>query len=345
MKLYADYAPFDADDFLTEPIFREWMARPTPEIDAYWRGLLKAHPHLRNPFEQARLLAQGMQATWTPFSDTYADALYQQVWAELSANQPPIQPNRLVRLVPSWAYASAASLLLVMSLSGYWYFFREQLIQTGNAELTTVRLYDGSVVTLNANSQLRLPGRASWREQRQVWLSGEGSFAVRRQPGDQTSSFRKFTVHTHRADVVVLGTHFTIYTRPQRTQVLLEEGRIALTDPASHQTQTMQPGQLAAYSDKESAPMVAQLTPDRQRPLTAWRENRLVFENASMNELAQRFHEVYGLDLVLRDEAFTGQEFRGELPVDNLDKALLIVAETFAMNPVRQGDQIYFVPK
>ncbi|MPR37376.1 FecR family protein [Salmonirosea aquatica] len=345
MKQYADYAPFGADDFLTDPLFREWVARPTPEIDAYWRGLLKTCPHLRSPFEQARLLAQGMQSTWTPFSDTYTQALYQKLQAELSEDKTSVAPKRLFRLVPKWAYASAASLLLAAGLSGYWYFFRERLIQTGNAELTTVMLYDGSVVTLNANSQLRLPGRASWRGQRQVWLSGEAAFAVRRQPGDRTSSFRKFTVHTHRADVVVLGTHFTIYTRPQRTQVLLEEGRIALADPATREIQTMQPGQLAAYTGEENAPLVAQIAPDRQRTLTAWRENRLVFDNASMTELARRFSEVYGLKLILNDKAFIGQEFRGELPVDNLDKALLIVGETFAMNPVRADDQVYFVPK
>ena len=345
MKLYADYVPFDTDDFLTEPVFREWVARPTPEIDAYWRGLLKNYPHLRSPFEQAHLLAQGLQVTWTPFSDTYTDALYQQVRTRLSTKQPPAQAYRTIRFVPRWAYASAASLLLMTGLSGYWYFFREQLILTGNAELTTIKLYDGSVVTLNANSQLRLPGRMAWGLQRQVWLSGEGSFAVRKQPGDGVSSFRKFTVHTHRADVVVLGTHFTVYTRPRRTQVLLEEGHIALTDPTTHQTTTMQPGQLVAYEDQESAPQVSQLDPDRQRPMTAWRENRLMFENAPMNELTRRFREVYGLELVLHNDAFSGQEFRGELPVDDLDKALRIVAETFGMNPVRQGDQVYFVPE
>lgn len=345
MKLYADYLPFNTDDFLTDPVFREWVARPTPEVDAYWRGLLRTHPHLLSSFEQAHLLAQGLQATWMPFSETYTDTLYQQVRTRLSADQSPVQTYRTIRFVPPWAYASTASLLLLMGLSGYWYYFREQIILTGNAELTTVTLYDGSVVTLNANSQLRLPGRMAWREQRQVWLSGEGAFAVRRQPGDGDSSFRKFTVHTHRADVMVLGTHFTIYTRPQRTQVLLEEGRINLTDPITHQTQAMQPGQVVAYTDKESAPQVAQLTPDRQRPLTAWRENRLVFENASMIELVRRFQEVYGLELVLRNDAFAGQEFRGELPVDDLDKALQIVAETFAVNPMRQGNQVYFVPK
>lgn len=79
MDPYTDYLAFDADDFITDPTFREWVARPTPEIDAYWRGLLKNHPHLRSPFEQAHLLAQGMEATWTPFSNVYTDSLYRQL--------------------------------------------------------------------------------------------------------------------------------------------------------------------------------------------------------------------------------------------------------------------------
>lgn len=343
MDPYTDYLTFDADNFLADPTFREWVARPTREIDAYWRGLLKNHPHLRGPFEQAHLLAQGMEATWTPFSNAYTDSLYRQLQSILPVSQSPVKVNRFVKFIPHWAYASVASLLLLGSLSGYWFFFREQLVQTGNAELATVTLYDGSVVTLNANSQLRVPGRMAWREQRQVWLSGEGSFDVRKQPGDGISSFRKFTVHTHRVNVVVLGTHFTIYTRPRRTQVLLEEGRIVLTDPLTHHTQTMQPGRLVSYTDKQDAPQLSELTPNRQRPLTAWRENRLVFENASMDELARRFLEVYGLKLILRSNAFVGQEFRGELPVNDLDKALLIVSETFGLEPVRQGNEVYFV--
>lgn len=343
MEPYADYLHFNADDFLSDSAFRQWVARPTPETNAYWWGLLKSHPHLRSPFEEGRVLAQGMQATWTTFPDTYTDSLYRKLLGVLPVGHPPVKVKPVFWLFPRWAYASVASLLLLAGLFGYWFFFREQLVQTGNAELATVKLYDGSVVTLNANSQLRVPGRLAWREQRQVWLIGEGSFAVRKQPGDEASSFRKFTVHTHRINVVVLGTHFTIYTRPRRTQVLLEEGRIVLTDPTTHHTQTMQPGRLVAYTDEQEAPQLSQLTPSRQQPLTAWRENRLVFENASMDELAGRFLEVYGLKLILRGDAFVGQEFRGVLPVNNLDKALLIVSETFGLEPVRQRDEVYFV--
>jgi transmembrane sensor len=350
MKSYDDYLPFNSEDFLTDAPFREWVTKPTPEMTAYWRGLLHTYPLLREPFEQARLLAQGLEATWIPFSDTYTGILYQQLQANLPTDEPTLKPvltapQRMVphRMVPQWVYAAAALVTLLLGFWGYSYFFREQSFQTGNAQVRTVGLYDGSVVTLNANSQLRVPSRMDWQTSRQVWLSGEGSFAVRRQKANDQTTYQKFTVHTHRADVLVLGTHFTVYTRSQRTQVLLEEGRIVLADPTTRKTLTMYPGQLVAYLGKQAVLSVEQLAPVKQRSLTAWRNNLLVFSSASMVELAARFQEVYGLKLILKGEAFDGQEFIGELPISDLPKALLIISESFGLKAVRENDRIYFV--
>lgn len=350
MKSYADYVPFATDDFLSDPAFRGWIASPTPEMTAYWRGLLHTHPHLRASFEQARLLAQGLQATWIPFSTGYTDGLYDKLRGSLplADTPPPIARPRwtLVRSVPRWAYTSAASVAVL--LAGFWayqYAYVEQQIQTGNAQLQTVTLPDGSAVTLGANSRLRVPGRLAWQTNRQVWLTGEGSFAVQKVRQNQTRPHRKFTVHTHRTDVAVLGTHFTVYTRPRRTEVLLEEGRVELTDPTTHQTLTMKPGEVVAYVGATGPGRRVLTGAGGQRPLTAWRENLLVFNNAGMDELTERFREVYGLQLMLRGSAFTGQQFKGELPVTDADKALLIVSETFGLKAVRDENRVYFVPE
>lgn len=147
--------------------------------------------------------------------------------------------------------------LLLIGLWSYGYFFREQRVETGNAQLRTVTLYDGSLVTLNANSQLRIPSRFAWLTDRQVWINGEAFFAVQKVHDDETGHYRKFTVHTRRADVAVLGTRFTVYSRPQRTQIVLEEGRVELTDPATRQLLTMKPGQLVAYVGKQAGQLTA----------------------------------------------------------------------------------------
>lgn len=57
------------------------------------------------------------------------------------------------------AAAACLALLLAAGGRGYDWFFTEKLVQTIYGQLQTLTLYDGSVVTLNANSRLRLPSR------------------------------------------------------------------------------------------------------------------------------------------------------------------------------------------
>ncbi|GAB3718679.1 hypothetical protein GCM10027592_61830 [Spirosoma flavus] len=345
MKSYSDYMPYDAEAFLMDASFRAWIAKPTPEMTAYWQGLVETYPHLRAPFEQARLLAQGLTSTWIPFSEDYVTDLFQRTMANRMPE--PAEDTAPIRKIPRilyWSYAAAALIPLLIGVWGYLYFFQERLIQNGNAQFQTLALYDGSQVTLNANSQLRIPSRFHWRTNREVWLRGEGFFAVQKQKNDETGTYRKFTVHTQRADVAVLGTRFTVYTRAQRTQILLEEGRIALTDRISQKTILMKPGQLISYQAAASPYKLAMTTAAQQRPFTAWRDKLLVFENASMALLQQRFQEVYGVQLVLEGEDFKDQQFTGELPLDNQEKALHILSETFGLKAVPYQSRIYFIP-
>ncbi|GAA4445299.1 hypothetical protein GCM10023091_36760 [Ravibacter arvi] len=344
MKPYSDYISYDAEAFLADPSFRAWIAGPTPEMKAYWQGLLKCYPHLRHPFGQAQLLAQGMESTWISFSQTYVDELFRKTLTTLPAEQAdsPVA-GRSTRLRFRWAYAAAVLFPLVSGLLVYDYFFREKLIQTGNAEVRTLTLYDGSEIKLNANSQLRLPSRFKWRSTREVWFTGEGSFFVQKQLEDDTGKKRKFTVHTERAEVAVLGTRFTVYNRSQRTRILLEEGRIALTDPVAGKMFLMKPGQVASYKKGDGTYRMEKADAEQQRPLTAWRSHLLVFENAPMTELKQRFQEVYGIELVMEGEEFKEQYFTGELPLNDTQKALIILSEAFGLEAVPYQDRIYFL--
>lgn len=336
MKSYADYNPYATDDFLADPAFRAWIRQPTPEMDAYWRGLLKTNPQLRDAFAEARLLAQGLESTWTSFSDAYVESLYERL--RVPHATPRLRVGRTSRKL-------AAVITVMLVLGGAWaysFFMVPQVIQTAYGEVRTLTLYDGSVVTLAANSQLKVPSRYYWRQNRQVWLTGEGYFVVQKQQG-HTGTYRKFVVHTKRVDVAVLGTRFSLYTRPKQTQVVLEEGSVELTDAATCQHLLMQPGQVVQYAPKEQFYRLQPAATAQKRQLTVWRENLLIFNGANMSELARRFHEVYGLELVLQGELFTKQQFVGELPVDDVQKALLILSETFGAKAVRDGAQVYFI--
>jgi len=329
MKSYADYTHFEAADFLQDAEFQAWIRRPGPERDAYWRGLVRTNTHLKPELAQARLLALGLESSWTEFSETYVEERFQRLRTETLAPAHRRESQVLPLRLRPWsrvAVAACLALLLVAGGWGYTYFFTETLAQTTYGQLQTLKLYDGSVVTLNANSRLRLPSRWDWRQTRQVWLDGEAYFSVTKQP--LPTGFRKFTVHTTRLDVEVLGTRFNVYARPAKTQILLDEGRVQLRDATTRRALTLRPGQLVEYVAAVQLP-VQQPAPVVARGLSAYRQNRLLFDDAPLTELARRFEEVYGLGLLFKGKSFENQRFTGELPVNNLDKAVLILAESF----------------
>ena len=345
MKPTSDYSTFQADDFLSDESFLAWIASPSLETNAYWQDLLGQHPRLNIPFNQAVLLAQGMELSWTEFPDTYTQEFLERIHDRVEQSEKPLQPAPIRRL--GWRFpikrlaAAAAAVLVAGGLWTYVYYFTENTYTTPYGKTLALTLYDGSTVTLNANSRLSMPSRYAWHQERTVGLAGEAYFNVEKQPSE--SGGGTFTVKTQRVEVEVLGTHFNVHARPSRTMVLLDEGSIRLVERASRQPILMQPGQVVELTPRHPTAELSAANPEKARQLTGWRSNTLIFEDAGMEELAQRFEDAYGLELVLVGDAFTDQLFRGQLPLDDVNQALKILSETFDRRVSREGNRVYFV--
>jgi transmembrane sensor len=344
MKSYADYVPFKTDDFLSDPDFKVWIKDPTPESHAYWRGLFRTHPHLREPFEEARILALGLESSWVEFSETYKNQLFDKMLPQLLPEEE--KPVKLLSPTWSrWAVAASIIILLTAGLFGYNYYFQSKIFHTEFAEIQSVTLYDGSIVSLNANSHLEVPSRYEWSNSRIVHLEGEAYFVVSKLIENSTKKYRKFTVKTSNASVEVYGTQFNVYARNNQTKVLLDEGKVELVETQTKKQITMKPGQMVEVSINKVSTKLIETPLEQAKQLTSWKNNLLIFNEVNMEELKNRFQEVYGIELILKGEAFDNQAFKGELPVNNLDEALLILSTTFGQKPLRDGDKIYFVPK
>ncbi len=344
MKSYADYIPYKTEDFLSDPDFKAWIKNPTPESHAYWRGLFRTHPHLREHFEQARILALGLESSWIEFSETYKNQLFDKIIPQLiPQEEKPVK--RLSSSWTKWAVAASVAILVATGLFSYNYYFQSKSYHTQFAQIQTITLYDGSTVSLNANSHLEIPSRYNWANSRTVKLEGEAYFVVSKLVENTTKKYIKFTVKTSNARVEVYGTQFNVYARNNQTKVLLDEGKVELVENQTKKQITMKPGQLVEVNVIKSISKLIETPIEEAKQLTSWKQNLLIFNEVSMEDLKIRFQEVYGLELILKGEAFDNQAFKGELPVNNLEEALLILSTTFGQKPLRDGDKIYFVPK
>jgi ferric-dicitrate binding protein FerR (iron transport regulator) len=242
----------------------------------------------------------------------------------------PVAPAayRLNRLL--WL---AASVLLLAGVS--WLTLTRWQYQTHRADFgqtRTVRLADGSLVTLNANSTLRVP-RLTFGWHREVWLQGEAEFTVKKLPDR-----RNFRVHTpHALGVEVLGTTFVLYARPRGSRVVLTEGKLAVHVGVKNPSRyLLRPNDVLQV---DAGGRARQVQVAQTQSFTDWKVHTFAFHQTPLREVAQRIHERFGTQVTFADSALASQTLSGTFDAtsaDELIRAIQILYQYEARRPAPQ---------
>lgn len=179
-----------------------------------------------------------------------------------------------------------------------------------------VVLSDGTVVWLNAVSQLRYPVAFSG-DQRIVELNGEAYFEVRADPA------KPFTVIASRGAVTATGTRFVVrdYGSDNTTEAGLEEGKV--TVGARGQQRVLQPGQVVSIGQQQEI----QNSVFSLQQLSAWKEQKIWFKNARFEDIFRTLVRWYAIQV--RFQGTIRSRFTGVLPTNRpLDQLLAILEKT-----------------
>ena len=246
-----------------------------------------------------------------------------------------------------WWVAVAASVLVIIGLGGW--FNRNRILyqthQTAYGETRTLQLSDGSTVTLNAHSSLRVPrfgfGRAGLRSaafgkrSREVQLVGEGYFAVQHRADNQ-----KFVVKTANGfDVIVHGTEFTVSTRTHRANVMLKKGKVQVDYGVgkARKQLMLRPGDLVTLNQPDRPQLRHRVA---AQPYSAWTEHRFVFDNMTLAEFGQLLTDNYGLRVEIPDKNTAQRTLVGSFRANNADELLQTVSELFDLTVSRKADTV-----
>jgi transmembrane sensor len=163
--------------------------------------------------------------------------------------------------IPIGAVAGAAVLIFGASL----WFGRSQFYETGLGERRVVVLADGSHVTLDTETRIRVK---LTKDQRAVELAdGQAFFEVQ---GDRS---RPFVVTAGDADVTAVGTRFDVRRSGTGAQVTLVEGKVEVRDRASQAPiWSLTPGQQVVTD--ATRPQVRAVDAATE---TSWTSGRLIF--------------------------------------------------------------------
>lgn len=152
-----------------------------------------------------------------------------------------------------------------------------------------IKLSDGTVVHLNADSRLQYPMLFSGKERR-VRLQGEAWFEVAK------SAEIPFYVMAEDLEIRVYGTSFNVNTHGMRAvQTVLTEGEVGVRSLRSGKEVRMVPGQLAEYGRSDRELRIREVN---VRQYTAWKEGYFYFDDRSLEEMMDELARWYDMEIV-----------------------------------------------
>jgi ferric-dicitrate binding protein FerR (iron transport regulator) len=240
---------------------------------------------------------------------------------------------------PHFRWLAAAAIVLLISFGVFItrdYIFYQRY-QTAFGEIQKIQLPDGSQVSLNANSSLKVARFGFGKNTREVFLMGEASFSVK-----HTIDNQRFIVKTDKNfEVEVLGTEFNVYARQKEAKVVLNKGKVKLNYSVGKNAKqlTMKPGDLVTF-DPIGQVKVQQI--EQPQNYSAWQEHRFVFEQTPLKEVATMIQENFGVKIEFRDEALSQRTISGAFHAENADELLQVISELLEINFNRQDNNVTF---
>jgi transmembrane sensor len=310
----------------------------TPELEAGFRAWLAADPQNGREFERV-----------TEVWDTGSVPV---------SGLPRVTASRESQ--PQLRWALAAMVLLVCGISAWALstFWFNPSYATRLAEQRLVRLDDGSRITLNSNTRLRVTYRPA---ERRVRLErGEAYFEV-------AHDTRPFVVVAGDHHVTALGTSFVVRHDVGQTAVTLVEGKIAVSPPPedlagvgsaarTHRSGTsadtvqdhvevpqlpasivMTPGQRLTFTGGARP----RLDQPRVEAVTAWRRGEVMLDDTTLADAVAEMNRYDEAVLVIDEPGVAGLRISGIYHAGNSEGFAHTVADLYGLRVLHERGRIH----
>lgn len=325
-------------DLLMKDSFVEWVKRPDPENEKYWQSWIAENRVSEDLIREARNVILGIEKTNRSFSPEYLNSLWDRLNIRISEKETPVRRKLIHFTSPKTLYGIAASIAFVVIAAVTLLLIRNatsvETYASGYGEIRSVYLPDSSLITLNSNSSITYT-RFKEGKAREVWLTGEAYFKVRKGKMQET-----FTVYTSNYDIEVLGTEFNVLDRSRVSEVVLSSGKILLKnfEYSDAREMILKPGDLVRV-DQAGELVKKEVNPSEYK---AWTDGKLRFHKTALQDVIKKINELYDLDIRFADRELAKLTYTGTLILasDTPEVLLELLKESFDIEAKRQGKKI-----
>jgi len=246
-------------------------------------------------------------------------------------NEIATPSSRNIQFSPA-RWMRAAALLLAMVGSGWLIYLLSgagdelMLAQSFDKVLITT-LPDGSVVTLNKNSELSYPAHFEGTE-RNVTLKGEAFFSI------TANKAQPFVIDAGNSSVTVVGTTFNVKSKNDVTEVIVESGIVEVAK--KEKAVRLSPGQKIVVTENTSI-----LKPENITDVlyNYYRTNEFVCDSTPLEKVVAVFSEAYNVEISLQNKRMASLPLSVPFHDEPIDVKIAIIAKTLNLSVEKQGNQ------
>jgi transmembrane sensor len=206
---------------------------------------------------------------------------------------------------------------------------------TGIGEIRQVPLSDGSIVSINTQSNIEV---AMHSDRRDVTLTrGEAWFKVAHDTN------RPFIVSAGRVRVRAVGTAFSVRRVDDGADVVVTEGVVETWTTGEEARLVRVAAGSKAFVAEYEPPKVVQAPVDVERSL-AWREGQIALEGETLGEAVNQFNRYNARKLLITDPTLAGEKLVGQFRATEPLTFARAVSTTLGAKVEEEGDTIRLSP-
>ncbi|KAA2239989.1 DUF4974 domain-containing protein [Chitinophaga agrisoli] len=278
--------------------------------------------------ELEALAAEEFDADLASVKHTLDRQLSEKILEKIHRDMPApetVPPRKTVRLY-NWRAVAAAAAIMLMAGIGYLAFNRQSMKQqvvAATSERKTVKLPDGSLVSLEPGSTLQYPQRFG-KQSREVSLDGEAFFEVAH------NEKQPFVIHSSLINTTVLATSFNVEARNAReARVVVVSGRVQVQAKSQtagrEQAMIITANKSAVYSTSTDQ-LEMRDAEDDARFYAQKRMGKFIYKGVPLEKVVSDLERYYNATITT-DVKIQGCVFNGDFDAaDDLDKTLTLIA-------------------
>lgn len=255
--------------------------------------------------------------------------------AAIAGASKKLDPRRRhVTPARGWRLVFAASILIAVALGmAYRLWPSGTSYRTPVGGLASVPMPDGSQITLNTDSEIRV---AVTEKERRVELEqGEAFFEVAKDPA------RPFIVSAGNKRVIAVGTKFSVRREGSDIQVIVTEGKVRVEARGNRGSGVAEPltaGTVAQASDTGVLLRTKKLAEAEES--LSWRQHVLVFRQMTLGEASAEFNRYNTRKIVIEDPSVAALHIAGSFRADNVEGFVRLLERGYPVRTEERGDQL-----